>query len=52
VAELPSSENGTLVYLTGPQWSAVNGGTPVSVLWWLDQILPVLEDSALNQDGQ
>lgn len=51
VAALPSSANGTFVYLTGPQWSAVNGGTPLSVRWWLDEILPTLEASALNQAG-
>lgn len=51
VAALPSSANGTFVYLTGPQWSAVNGGTPVSVLWWLDEVLPTLTASELNQSG-
>ncbi|GAA1524604.1 ABC transporter substrate-binding protein [Nocardioides humi] len=49
VADLPASENGTWIYLDGPQWSAINGGTPLSYRWWLDQVLPELEESALNQ---
>lgn len=52
VAQLPASENGTLLYLDGPQWVAINGGSPLSYRWWLDQVLPQLEASALNQSGQ
>lgn len=52
LAALPASDNGTLIFLSPPQWNAVNGGTAASVLWWLDEIVPVLEGSALNQSGQ
>lgn len=52
VAELPASRNGTFIYLDGPQWAAINGGTPTSYRWWLDQLLPQLEASALNQSAQ
>lgn len=52
VADLPASKNGTWLYLTGPEWTAINGGTPVSYRWWLDQVLPELEKSALNQSGR
>jgi len=49
VAELPASKNGTLIFFTGPEWNAVNGGSAVSVMWWLDRVVPVLEASGLNQ---
>ncbi|MCJ1708506.1 ABC transporter substrate-binding protein [Microbacterium sp. VKM Ac-2923] len=52
VAELPAAKNGTWLYLTGPQWTAINGGTPLSYRWWLDQVMPELEASALNQSAQ
>jgi len=52
LAELPASKNGTLIFLDPGQWNAVNGGTAASVQWWLTQIVPQLEDSALNQRGQ
>lgn len=52
VPELPAAKNGTLVQLLGSQWYAVNPSTPASVEWWLDQVLPQLEASALNQSGQ
>ncbi|MFT4217492.1 MAG: ABC transporter substrate-binding protein [Micropruina sp.] len=52
VPELPAAKNGTLVYLYGPQWGAVQEPTPASVKWWLGQVLPQLEKSALNQSGQ
>lgn len=50
--ELPSSKNGTLIFLSPPQWNAVNGGTAASAIWWLEEIVPVLEDSTLNQGGE
>lgn len=49
---LPASKNGTLLFLDSGQWNAVNGGTAASVIWWLEQIEPVLAKSALNQSGQ
>lgn len=52
LAELPASKNGTLIFLEPGQWNAVNGGTAKSLIWWLDQIEPVLEESALNQGVQ
>jgi len=52
LADLPASKNGTLIFLDPGQWNAVNGGTAASVQWWLTQIVPLLEDSALNQTGQ
>lgn len=52
LAELSASTNGTLIFLQPGQWNALNGGTAASLLWWLDQIEPVLEESALNQSGQ
>lgn len=52
VAALPAAQNGTLVFFTAQQWFAVNGGTPASYTWWLEGIVPVLEDAALNQRGQ
>jgi iron complex transport system substrate-binding protein len=52
LAELPASANGTLIFLSPGQWNAVNGGSAASVQWWLEQIVPVLESSALNQRGQ
>lgn len=48
VAELPASKNGTWLYLDGNQWNAINGGTPLSYRWWLTQVLPTLQGSALN----
>lgn len=48
VPELLAAKNGTLVYLYGPQWLAVNPPTPSSVQWWLDEVVPQLEASALN----
>nr|WP_256979990.1 ABC transporter substrate-binding protein [Rhodococcus sp. 15-1154-1] len=48
VPELEAAKNGTLVYLYGPQWLAVNPPTPSSVEWWLDEVVPQLEASALN----
>lgn len=51
VARLPAAQNGTLVYLSEQEWGAVNGGTPQSVRWWLDEIEPVLAASALNRSA-
>lgn len=51
LATLPATANGTLVYLTTAQWAAINGGTPVSYEWWINQVVPELEGSALNQSG-
>ncbi len=48
VETLPASENGTLLFLTPQQWNAINGGSAVSEMWWLEQMTPVLEASALN----
>ncbi|OZE91999.1 ABC transporter substrate-binding protein [Rhodococcoides fascians] len=48
VPELAAAKNGTLVYLYGPQWLAVNPPTPSSVQWWVDEVVPQLEASALN----
>ncbi|MCZ4548547.1 ABC transporter substrate-binding protein [Gordonia rubripertincta] len=48
VPELLAAKNETLVYLYGPQWLAVNPPTPSSVQWWVDEIVPQLEASALN----
>ncbi|WP_072803384.1 ABC transporter substrate-binding protein [Rhodococcoides yunnanense] len=48
VPELAAAKNGTLVYLYGPQWLAVNPPTPSSVKWWVDQVVPQLEASTLN----
>ncbi|MGO2750457.1 MAG: ABC transporter substrate-binding protein [Pseudoclavibacter sp.] len=52
VPELPAAKNGTLVELLGSHWYAVNPSTPASVEWWLEQLMPQLEASALNQSGQ
>ncbi len=52
VPELTASKNGTLVYLHGPQWGAVNPASPASVRWWLPEVVPQLEKSALNTSGQ
>ncbi|SKB04243.1 ABC transporter substrate-binding protein [Aeromicrobium choanae] len=52
LADLPASKNGTLIFLESGQWNALNGGTATSVLWALDQILPTLSESPLNQGGQ
>jgi iron complex transport system substrate-binding protein len=52
LADLPASKNGTLIFLDPGQWNAVNGGTATSVLWALEQIVPTLAASPLNQDGQ
>ncbi|WP_066904597.1 ABC transporter substrate-binding protein [Millisia brevis] len=51
LADLPAERNGALLYLTSAQWLAVNGGTPASYTWWLDQVVPQLEQSALNRSG-
>jgi iron complex transport system substrate-binding protein len=48
VPELAAAKNGTLVYLYGPQWLAVNPPTPSSVQWWLDEVVPQLQASTLN----
>jgi iron complex transport system substrate-binding protein len=52
LAELPASKNGTLIFLDPGQWNAVNGGTATSLIWWLDQIEPVLDESELNRGAQ
>jgi iron complex transport system substrate-binding protein len=52
VTELPASKNGTLIFLSPGQWNAVNGGTATSTLWALEQIVPTLTQSQLNQGGQ
>ncbi|MEE2059070.1 ABC transporter substrate-binding protein [Rhodococcus artemisiae] len=52
VAELPSAQNGTLIYLTPQEWTALNGGVSTSYLWWLDNAVPQLEESALNQSSE
>lgn len=53
VADLPAKQNGTWIELTAAQWSAIHsGGTPASNRWFLDQIVPQLEASALNQRGR
>lgn len=52
LAELPASENGTLIFLAPAEWNAVNGGSAASLLWWLDLTLPKLQASALNEARQ
>ncbi|MBW0114776.1 ABC transporter substrate-binding protein [Pseudonocardia abyssalis] len=45
VAALPAAQNGALFYLDSTQWGAVNGGSSASEEWWLDQILPALQQA-------
>lgn len=52
LAALPASKNETLIFLEPGQWNAVNGGSPASLIWWLDDVTPELEKSALNRSGQ
>lgn len=54
LAELPAADNGTIVHFSPAEpWSAINGGTPASYRWWLQQdFISQLEASALNQSGQ
>lgn len=48
IAELPATQNGTFLFLTAEEWRAINGGYPASYEWWLDRVVPQLEDSELN----
>lgn len=48
----PAMQNGTWRFSTISQSNAVNPGSPVTLRWWLNQIVPELEASALNQSGQ
>lgn len=50
--ELPASQNGTVVFLSAVEYAAINAVTPASVTWWLDQVVPQLEESTLNQSGR
>lgn len=51
-AELPAVENGTVVWSNNQQATAVSPAGPHSFLWWLEEVVPLLEQSALNQAGQ
>lgn len=53
VPELTASQNGTWIELTASEWSAIHsGGTPASNRWFLDQVIPRLDASTLNQSEQ
>lgn len=52
LSTLPAAKNGTLMFLEPGQWNAVNGGSAASLTWWVDDVVPALEKSALNQGGQ
>lgn len=45
VAALPAAQNNALIYLDSTQWGAVNGGSAASEEWWLNGILPTLEQA-------
>lgn len=47
--ELPAVANETIIWADGRQVTAVEAG-PASIIWWLEQIVPQLEESAPN-DG-
>ncbi len=50
-AELPATRNGTLIYLTDAQWSALGNGDPSSLRWAMPQLVEQLEESTLNRSG-
>lgn len=49
--ELPAVQNDTVIWADGIQVTAVDAG-PASIQWWLDEVVPQLEDSELNTEGQ
>lgn len=49
--ELPASQNGTVIFSDEALTTAVDAG-PASIKWWLDQVVPQLEDSALNTENR
>lgn len=52
-AELPSVQNGALLWLDSPLGSTMTGWNgPTGLRWLLERILPQLEGSELNESGQ
>lgn len=51
VASLPSSENGTLIYLPANFLGAAHRAGPLNRLWVKDQMVSYLEKTPLNQEG-
>ncbi|MGB4780401.1 ABC transporter substrate-binding protein [Microbacterium sp.] len=51
-AELPAVKNGAVVWLTRDEVAAITAVTPGGLTWWLEQTVPRLEESALNQSAQ
>lgn len=49
---LPSVENGTMFFVDRPVIDAGLAAGPTSLMWLLDQIVPLLEESPLNAAGQ
>lgn len=47
-AELPSAQNGTVIFLDFADALAVTAPGPHSLVWAMDAVLPTLSDSALN----
>lgn len=48
VAELPAAQNGSLFYFDATMAGAINPVSPASLRWWLDEFVPQLEASPLN----
>lgn len=49
--ELPAVANETVVWADDRQVTAVEAG-PASIIWWLEQVVPQLEESALNGQSE
>lgn len=52
VADLPASDNGTLVYLPSNFYGAAARPGPANLAWIVDQLISLLQDTPLNQSGQ
>lgn len=50
-AELQAVQNGTLIWSDATMTTAADAG-PASMSWWLEQVVPQLENSELNSEGQ
>ncbi|HMR48078.1 MAG TPA: ABC transporter substrate-binding protein [Arachnia sp.] len=51
-ASLPAVANGTVLWTGAPLVNATADTGPRAISWWLEQIVPQLEESALNTAGQ
>ena len=51
-AGLPAVKSGAVIWLARNELTAITAVTPGGLAWWLDQVVPRLEKSALNQSAR